>query len=62
MSGSGYQNIPDVNVGYGIDIANWTEASIAIIFVALRLCTQLRVVRKLHVEDYLIITALVRSN
>lgn len=61
MSGSGYQNIPDVNVGYGIDIANWTEASVAI-FVALRLYTQSRVVRKVHVEDYLIVAGLMRSN
>jgi hypothetical protein len=61
MSGNDYQITADVNNGPPVVVANWTEAAIAIIVVALRLYTQARVVRKVHVEDYLIVAALVQT-
>ena len=54
--------VPDVNIGPPVVIANWTEASIAIIFVTLRIHTQINVLRRVHPEDYLIVAALVRQS
>jgi len=51
-----------VNIGPPVLVANWTEASIAIIFVILRIHTQINVVRRVHPEDYLIVAALVRQS
>jgi hypothetical protein len=54
--------VPDVNLGPPVLIANWIEASIAIIFVVLRIYTQINVVRKVYPEDYLIVAALVSQS
>ena len=51
--------VPDVNVGPSVLIVNWIAASIAIIFVVLRIHTQVNVLRRVHPEDYLIVAALV---
>lgn len=61
MPETGYQTIPDVNRAPPVLAANWTEAGIATAFVALRLYTQSRVIRKIHISDYLIIGALVQG-
>lgn len=53
--------VPDVNIGPSVLIANWIEASIAIIFVILRIHTQINVLRRVHPEDYIIVAALVRQ-
>ena len=54
--------VPDVNIGPPVLIANWIEATIAIIFVVLRIYTQINVVRRVYPEDYLIIVALVSQS
>jgi hypothetical protein len=53
--------VTDVNIGPPILIANWIESSIAIIFVVLRIHTQINVLRRVHPEDFLIVAALVRQ-
>ena len=53
--------VSDVNIGPPVLIANWIEASIAIIFVVLRIHTQINVLRRVHPEDYLVVAALVRQ-
>jgi hypothetical protein len=50
---------PDVNIGPSAVIAGWVEASIAIIIVAARIYTQVKVVGRVGVDDYLMVLALV---
>ena len=50
---------PDVNIG-GLALGlNWTEASLAIIVVALRFYTQARIVGRIHFDDWVMLFALV---
>jgi|SRR5215469_6349754 len=51
--------VPNINLGPPVLVVNWIVASIAIIFVVLRIYTQINVVRKVYPEDYLIVAALV---
>lgn len=50
---------PDVNIGPSAIIAGWTEASIALIIVSMRIYTQAKVVGQFGIDDYLMILALV---
>ena len=52
--------LPDINIGPSAVIAGWIEAGIAVIVVAARTYTQAKVVGRMGVEDYLMISALVR--
>jgi hypothetical protein len=53
--------LPDINIGPSAVIAGWIEAGIAVIVVTARTYTQVKVVGRMGVEDYLMILALVRA-
>jgi hypothetical protein len=50
---------PNVNIGPSANIAGWCEATVAIVVVALRLYTQIKIVGRVGLDDYLMIAALV---
>ena len=51
----------NVNIGPKILAANWTEASIATVIVCIRIFTQIKVVGRVGIDDYLILLALVSN-
>lgn len=59
MTSTDYDTDFDANAGPPTVAAHWTQASVAIIFVTLRLYTQSCIVRKVRIEDYLIMGSLV---
>jgi hypothetical protein len=52
---------PDINIGPRCLVAIWVEAAIAIVFVAIRMYTQVKIVGRVNADDYLIIGALVSN-
>jgi len=50
---------PDVNIGPSANIAGWCEATVAFVVVVLRLYTQIKIVGRVGLDDYLMIAALV---
>ena len=57
-----HPNVPDHDAGVNALIAGWVQAGVAIIIVALRTYTGMKVLRKLDIGDYLMIFSLVRSS
>lgn len=51
----------NVNIGPKVLIANWTEAGIATVVVCIRMFTQIKVVGRVGIDDYLILLALVSN-
>lgn len=48
----------NVNIGPKVLVANWTEAGIATVVVCIRMFTQIKVVGRVGIDDYLILLAL----
>ncbi|KAF2397899.1 hypothetical protein EJ06DRAFT_558850 [Trichodelitschia bisporula] len=57
-SGPPVYDYKDVNLAPGVKAANWTEAAVAIIFVIVRMYTQVFIVGKVDIEDWVILGAL----
>lgn len=51
----------NVNIGPKVLVANWTEAGIATVVVCIRMFTQIKVVGRVGIDDYLILLALVSN-
>ena len=56
-----YYTMDNVNIGPKILAANWTEAGIATVVVCIRMFTQIKVVGRVGIDDYLILLALVSN-
>jgi hypothetical protein len=62
MAGENGQLPPDNNIGPTALAANWTEAGVALILVVLRMFTQIFIVGRIGIDDYLIVLAQVSTH
>lgn len=65
MSGMQEPTVPsggDANVGYATNVALWTELGVSSLVLLLRIFTQIKILRRWALDDYMMMLAWVRPS